>query len=373
MIDKINKNSLKIDWITLLAMLFLFSIGITFLNSATSMREIDSQFESQIIKFIFGLLIMVVVTSINPVLIKKLTPNFYLVVVIMLAAVPFFGKNILGAKRWLDLYFIQIQPSELVKIAVPAMIAFIVSKIGSLDNMRKLLLTSFFIIVPILLVMNQPDLGTSILILASSVAVIFCSGLTRRFFITSIVTSSIGCLIAFKYLIKDYQIKRIKTLFNPELDPMGSGYHVIQSKIAIGSGGFTGKGIKEGTQSQLSFIPEQSTDFILAVFLEEAGFIGFIAMSIGFAILIGRLFYMTYKIQDIYAKLLSVSITTSLFIYCFVNIGMVIGILPVVGVPLPFFSYGGSSMLTTMLCIGMVMNFYKNRRLYQSKAIVKFK
>lgn len=367
--NKISLKGLKVDWITILSMIFIFSIGVTFLNSATSMNDSSTQFDSQIIKFGIGLVLMFVVANINPMLIKKSTPNFYLVVMIMLAAVPFFGKNILGAKRWLDLYFIQIQPSELVKIAVPAMIAFIVSKIGSLDNMRKLFLTSIFVVVPVALILNQPDLGTSILILASSATVIFCSGVTTRFLLTSFFATIIGGFLSFKYILKDYQLNRIKTLFNPELDPMGSGYHVIQSKIAIGSGGFSGKGMQEGTQSQLSFIPEQSTDFILAVFLEESGFIGFIALTIGFSILIGRMFYMTYKMQDVYAKLLSISITTSIFIYCFVNIGMVIGILPVVGVPLPFFSYGGSSMLTTMLCIGIVINFYKNRRMYQKKTI----
>lgn len=368
MINVIDRS--KIDIFLILSIFFLFSMGIVFLYSATDMRATSYQFESQIIKFTMGMFLIIAISHINPVLVKNLTPKFYLIVMILLVLVPFTGTKILGAKRWLDLYIIQLQPSELVKIALPAMIAFIVSRIGALNSVRKLSLVLFFILVPTAFIISQPDLGTTLLIIAPASIVILCSGLTMRFLLSALFFGISVSIISFKYLIKDYQMKRIETLFNPESDPMGSGYHIIQSKIAIGSGGFNGKGFMEGTQSQLSFIPEQSTDFILAVFLEETGFLGFLALSIGFFMLIGRMVYMTSQIQDIYAKLFSISITSSLFIYFFVNIGMVIGILPVVGVPLPFFSYGGSSMLTNMICIGLVMNFYKNRNLYQKQTII---
>lgn len=360
-----NKNIFKkLDWITISIMLLIFSIGAVTLYSATSSIPTNNQFESQILKFAFGLFIILCVSHLNPILIKRLTPKIYLIVMLMLIAVLFFGKTIMGAKRWLDLYFIQIQPSELVKVVVPAMLAYIVSKIGALDKLKKLMLALIFVIFPVLFVINQPDLGTSILIVATSSTVIFCSGLSVRFIFSSIFLSILSGFVVFKFFLKEYQINRIATLFNPESDPMGSGYHVIQSKIAIGSGGLFGKGIQEGTQSQLSFIPEQSTDFIFAVFLEEFGFLGFLVVMFLFALLIFRLAYMTTKMQDTFSKLFSVSIIASILIYCFVNMGMIVGILPVVGIPLPFFSYGGSSMLVTMFCIGLINNFYKNRKMY---------
>jgi rod shape determining protein RodA len=288
--------------------------------------------------------------------------------IFLLISVLFFGSSGGGAQRWLDLGFIRFQPSELMKIIIPMTIAAILSEKSLPPRPLSVIISLVAIILVVLLIARQPDLGTSLLIGASGVYVLFFSGvrltlLRNRWLNLSLLLSMfIGSLyFAWNYLLIAYQKRRILTLFNPESDPLGSGYHIIQSKIAIGSGGLTGKGIAKGSQSQLDFVPEQSTDFIFSVLAEELGFLGFLLLIIIYSLIIYRCLTLSLKCEDNFSRLLGASLTFVFFTYIFVNIGMVSGLLPVVGVPLPLISYGGSSLITLMASFGIIMSIHKHK------------
>ena len=281
----------------------------------------------------------------------------------MLIAVLVIGEVGKGAQRWLDLGLFRFQPSEIMKLAVPMMVAWFLSEHGLPPSGRRLLMATFILLVPTLLVAKQPDLGTALLIASSGLFVLLLAGLRWRVVFGIVVILAAAAPVVWNYLLHDYQRRRVLTFLNPENDPLGAGYHIIQSTIAIGSGGAYGKGWLNGTQSHLDFLPERSTDFIFAVFSEEFGFLGALLLLALYLMIIGRGLYIAFQAQDTYSRLLAGSITLTFFVYLFVNIGMVSGILPVVGVPLPLISYGGTSMVTLMAGFGMLMAIRTHRKL----------
>ncbi len=293
---------------------------------------------------------------------KRWAPWCYTIGLIMLVLVIFLGTSSKGAQRWLDLGFIRFQPSEVLKLATPMMVAYYLdTKI--LPIQWKDLLVSFIIIaLPTSLVLLQPDLGTSLLIFGVGFIAIFFAGLNYKFII-SLATLAIASMPLLWYFMHDYQQKRVLTFLNPESDPLGSGYHIMQSKIAIGSGGIFGKGWLQGTQTQLGFLPEQNTDFIFSVLSEEFGFTGILVLISLYMIVVIRGLHIGMHAQDTFSRILAGSLTTIFLVYVIVNIGMTCGLLPVVGVPLPLISYGGTSMVTLMLSFGILMSIQSHRTL----------
>ena len=282
---------------------------------------------------------------------------FYFICLFLLIIVLLFGITASGSKRWINLYFLNLQPSELMKIAIIVCFARYYHKIQSADiqSYRFLLIPITLIIIPCYLVIAQPDLGTSILIAGSGIVVIWLTGLNIKYF----VYSGLLLLVSFPFVVsilKPYQKSRILTFFNPDRDPLGAGYQIIQSKIAIGSGGFFGKGYLKGTQSYLEFLPEKHTDFIFTLFSEEFGFLGSIILMLLYVLLISRVISIGFSARSFFAKLYCFGFASAIFLYVFVNISMVLGLLPIVGAPLPIMSYGGSSMLSIMLGLSIVMS-----------------
>ena len=293
---------------------------------------------------------------------------FYLFCLILLVIVLLFGITASGSKRWLSLYFLNLQPSELMKIAIVVCFARYYHRIQSADiqSYRFLLIPIILLMVPCYLVINQPDLGTSILIAGSGIVVIWLAGLNIKYF----VYSSLLLLVSFPFVVsvlKPYQKSRILTFFNPDRDPLGAGYQIIQSKIAIGSGGFFGKGYLKGTQSYLEFLPEKHTDFIFTLFSEEFGFLGSIILMLLYILLISRVISIGFSVRSFFARLYCFGFASAIFLYVFVNIAMVLGLLPIVGAPLPIMSYGGSSMLSIMLGLSIVMSckIYRQEQISQ--------
>ena len=282
---------------------------------------------------------------------------FYFICLLLLIFVSLFGITASGSKRWVNLYFLNLQPSELMKIAIIVCFARYYHRMQSIDiqSYRFLLVPIILLIIPCYLVITQPDLGTSILIAGSGIVVIWIAGLNIKYF----VYSGLLLLVSFPFVVsilKPYQKARILTFFNPDRDPLGAGYQIIQSKIAIGSGGFFGKGYLKGTQSYLEFLPEKHTDFIFTLFSEEFGFLGSIILMLLYVLLISRVISIGFSVRSFFAKLYCFGFASAVFIYVFVNIAMVLGLLPIVGAPLPIMSYGGSSMLSIMLGLSIVMS-----------------
>ena len=282
---------------------------------------------------------------------------FYFICLFLLITVLLFGITASGSKRWVNLYFLNLQPSELMKIAIIICFARYYHRTQSSDiqNYRFLLIPMVLIIIPCYLVIQQPDLGTSILIALSGLAIIWLAGLNIKYF----VYSGLLFLVSFPFVVsilKPYQKSRILTFFNPDRDPLGAGYQIIQSKIAIGSGGFFGKGYLKGTQSYLEFLPEKHTDFIFTLFSEEFGFLGSIILLLLYILLIYRVISIGFYVRSFFSKLYCFGFAAAIFLYVFVNISMVLGLLPIVGAPLPIMSYGGSSMLSIMLGLSIVMS-----------------
>ena len=282
---------------------------------------------------------------------------FYILGILLLLLVIFFGISASGSKRWINFFIMNLQPSELMKIAIIICFARYYHRIQSSDiqSYKYLLQPIILLLIPCYLVITQPDLGTAILIAGSGLAIIWLAGLNLKYFIYSglILLVSLPFVIS---ILKPYQKSRILTFFNPDRDPLGAGYQIIQSKIAIGSGGLLGKGFLQGTQSYLEFLPEKHTDFIFTLFSEEFGFVGSMVLILLYALLIYRIIRIGFSSRSFFAKLYCFGFASALFLYIFVNIAMVVGLLPIVGAPLPIMSYGGSSMLSIMLGLGMVMS-----------------
>jgi len=349
-----------IDLPLLLGLLVLMTTALFTLYSADG-QEL-AMVEAQATKLVFALLIMLGLANIHPKTYQHWSIPLYIAGVFFLILVEFFGYTAKGATRWLNLGFTKFQPSEIMKLALPMAVAWYMAVHPIPARLKHVVIGFIICLVPTLLIAKQPDLGTSILVAVSGVFVIFLSGMNWR-----IIASLLAMLVPFvavlwTYLMHDYQRERVLTLLDAERDPLGKGYHIIQSKIAIGSGGIEGKGWMLGTQSQLEFIPERHTDFIFAVFAEEFGLMGAIGLLSLYLFLIGRGLVIAANAQDNYSKFLAGSISLTFFVYVFVNMGMVSGILPVVGVPLPLVSYGGTSLVTLLAGFGMLMSISTHKR-----------
>jgi rod shape determining protein RodA len=315
------------------------------------------------VRLLLGSVLMLVLAQIRPSLLLRASPWLYGIGLILLLLVEVVGDVGKGAQRWLDLGFMRFQPSEIMKLAVPMTCAWWLHERPVPPSTPSLLALAALIVLPTALVMIQPDLGTSLLIATAGLAVVFLAGLSLRL-IVSLMFGAMGAAWAgWEFLLRDYQRQRVLTFLDPQADPLGSGYHIIQSTIAIGSGGIFGKGFLRGSQSQLEFLPERSTDFVFAVIGEEFGLFGVMLVIGLYLFVVARALYLANQMRDTYARLLAGSFAALFFIYVFINAGMVSGLLPVVGVPLPLISYGGTSMVTLLAGFGILMSLYANRKL----------
>ncbi|WP_417549254.1 rod shape-determining protein RodA [Methylophaga sp.] len=314
------------------------------------------------IRMAIAITVMIILAQMHPDRLKDIAFWVYGIGVLTLIAVLLFGTIGKGAQRWLDLGFFRFQPSEIMKLAVPLVVAVYLAERPLPPSFSRLFFALLMIAIPVLLIGKQPDLGTALLIGSSGLIVVFLSGVSWRLLMSFLVVTASAAPVLW-YFMHDYQRRRVMTLFNPESDPLGAGYHIIQSKIAIGSGGLHGRGWLQGTQSHLEFLPERSTDFIFAVIAEEFGLIGLIALITVYLLITARGLYIAAQAQVSYMKLLAGSIAITFLVYVFVNVGMVTGLLPVVGVPLPLISYGGTSMVTLLAGFGILMSIHTHRRM----------
>ena len=315
----------------------------------------------QLIRIAIGLTAMILLAQIHPDNFRLFSPLLYVFGIILLVLTIFFGVG-KSADRWLDFYILRFQPSELMKLFVPLMIASFYSDKSLPPKLKNLSIAVIIIVIPALLIAKQPDLGTALLITSSGVIAIFLSGikLSHIFLGTGLVIGAIPLLWSFMY---EYQKSRILSFFSPNMDTLGSGYHLAQSKISLGSGGLFGKGYMNGTQSQLDFLPENHTDFIFSAFGEEFGFIGVVILITLYFLVALRGMSISIKATDNFSRILSATLVLTIFLYVLVNVGMVVGILPIVGAPLPFMSYGGTSMLTVFAALGIIMSIKSHQRL----------
>ncbi|EXT26704.1 rod shape-determining protein RodA [Acinetobacter baumannii] len=343
--------------------LFLFLnalLGLTVLYSASAQDV--GLVSKQAMSFGIGFLVMISLAQIPPKVYQAFSPYFYLFGLFSLIGVMVFGEVRMGAQRWIDIPgFGSVQPSEFMKIGMPMMVAWFLARKPLPPSFSQVILSLMLIGVPFLLIAEQPDLGTSLLVLASGIFVLFLSGLSWRMIGAAAACAAIVIPIAWEFLLHDYQRQRVLTLLDPEADALGTGWNIIQSKTAIGSGGFSGKGFLEGTQSHLHFLPEGHTDFIIAAYSEEFGLIGVLILVILYSAIIFRTFQIGLQSFHNYGRLVAGAFGLSFFFFVFVNAGMVSGILPVVGVPLPFMSYGGTAIITLMATFGLVMSIHTHR------------
>lgn len=321
----------------------------------------------QMVRIGVSFAVLFIVAQINPMRYRGWAVFIYLVGIALLIAVLFIGVTGKGAQRWLDIGVTRIQPSEILKLAVPFIVAWYCARGALPIRFGQVCVGLILILIPVGLIAQQPDLGTSILVAASGIFVLFLAGMSWRVVSVGGFLAAGSIPLLWFFALHDYQRQRVLTFLNPESDPLGAGYHIIQSKIAIGSGGVEGKGWLQGTQSQLEFLPERHTDFIFSVFSEEFGLFGVIALLAVYGFIIVRGLLIAVRAQSMFNRLLGGSITLTFFVYALVNIGMVSGLLPVVGVPLPLISYGGTSMVTMMAGFGILMAIATHRRLVISQ------
>ncbi len=352
-----------IDSLLLFGILLIMAVGLTILYSATGGNL--TRITNQAINMAIALFIMWLVANIPLQHIMRFALPVYIIGLILLISVAIFGEINNGARRWLDIGITRIQPSELMKIAVPLMMAWYFDKHEATLRLRDYIIATTLLLIPAILILRQPDLGTTLLIISSGFYVLFLAGLSWRI-ITGLIATVAASIPLLWSMMHDYQKQRVMTLFDPTQDALGAGYHTIQSTIAIGSGGIIGKGWQNGTQTHLDFLPEKSTDFIFAVFSEEFGIVGNSILILLYLFVIGRGMVITANASTQFTRLISGSITLTFFTYIFVNIGMVIGILPVVGVPLPLISYGGTSMVTMLLGFGILMSIQTHPKLVKT-------
>ena len=353
-------RSLHIDFWLMIGLIAISGFGMFVLYSASGANQ--AMFNSRIFQVALGFTVMMVMAQFPPKFYQRIAPYLFAAGIVMLVLVDLIGTTSKGAQRWLDLGIIRFQPSEIVKLAVPLMVAVYLGKRSLPPTLTQTFIALVMIIVPTLLVAIQPDLGTSILVSASGLFVVFLAGMSWWLILAAVVGLAGFIPIMWFYLMHDYQKTRVLTLLDPEKDPLGAGYHILQSKIAIGSGGWAGKGWLEGTQSQLEFLPEPHTDFIFAVLGEEHGMLGFLVLLAIYLFIIARGLMIGFSAQTSFGRILVGALTLIFFVYVFVNIGMVSGILPVVGVPLPLVSYGGTSFVAIMAGFGLVMSIHTHKQ-----------
>jgi len=353
----------NLDGVLLGFVLALMIVGLVVLASASNASM--ARVTAQLVNIMVALGVLWVFANIPPQLLMRLALPLYVLGVLLLVAVALFGDVVNGARRWLDIGVTRIQPSELMKIAVPLALAWYFNRYEATLRLFNYAFATVMLLVPVALIARQPDLGTSVLILASGFFVLFLAGLSWRVILGVTVAGAAAAPFAWSAL-HDYQRQRILTLLDPAQDPLGSGYHTIQSTIAVGSGGWFGKGWMHGTQTHLDFIPERTTDFIFAVYAEEFGLLGNLVLLALFLLVIGRGILITSGAPTMFTRLLAGAITLTFFTYAFVNMGMVSGILPVVGVPLPLVSYGGTSLVSICIGMGILMSIHSHKQLVQT-------
>ena len=352
-----------IDGMLLSVVLALMGVGLITLISASNLNA--ARVTGQVANMVVALGVLWLFANIPPHFLSRLAFPLYVAGLLLLLAVAMFGEVVNGARRWLDLGVTRIQPSELMKIAVPLALAWYFDRYEATLRLRHYTVGALMLIVPVALIARQPDLGTSVLIVASGLIVLFLAGLSWRIIFGLAVSGALAMPFVWSAL-HDYQRQRILTLLDPMQDPLGAGYHTIQSTIAVGSGGWLGKGWLSGTQTHLDFIPERTTDFIFAVYAEEFGLFGCVVLLFLYLLLISRGMVITANAPTTFTRLLAGAITLTLFTYAFVNIGMVAGILPIVGVPLPLISYGGTALASICIGIGILMSIQSHKKLIQT-------
>lgn len=352
-----------VDSYLLAAIGALLLVGLITLYSASG--ESFARLGNQLASILVAVSAMWLAANIPPHYLQRLALPAYLLGLLLLIAVAAFGEVINGARRWLDLGVTRIQPSELMKIAVPMALAWYFDRYEAILKLRDFAIAALMVALPVLLVVKQPDLGTALLISAAGLFVIFFAGLSWHILI-GLAVGATACLPLMWSLMHDYQRQRVLTLVDPNQDPLGAGYHTIQAAIALGSGGFFGKGWLNGTQAHLDFLPERSTDFIFAVFSEEFGLFGNFILVTLFLFVIGRGMFITFNASTLFARLTAGAITLTFFTYVAVNMGMVSGVLPVVGVPLPLISYGGTSLVSLLFGMGILMSIHTHKRLVKT-------
>ena len=352
----------SLDFILIICVLILGIISCLSMYS-TDGGELLYHSKSHTIRFVIFFIMMIFLSFLNIQVWHYLGYFFYIIVLIFLIWASIYGVKASGSQRWINLYFINLQPSELMKIAVIICFAkyYHRVKFSDVNNLKSLLIPLIILILPISLVLTQPDLGTSILIALSGLVVMWVAGLNIKYFIYSLLLLIVSAPFVIAFL-KPYQKLRILTFFDPDKDPLGAGYQIIQSKIAVGSGGLTGKGYLKGTQSYLEFLPEKHTDFIFTLFAEEHGFLGSLGLLLIYIIIIYRVLRVGSISRSYFAKLFCYGYGSAIFFYVSVNMSMVLGLLPIVGSPLPIMSYGGSSMLATMIGFAIVMSAKINHK-----------
>lgn len=364
--DRFNNPSLgrklrDITWGLVLLITAIACVGFFQLYSAAG-GDIDPWADRQMARFVVGLTIAVAIAVTDIRIWLRMAYLVYAIALVLLVAVELFGRIGMGAQRWLDLGVLHIQPSEIMKISIVLVLARYFHGLNYEDvgRIRWLMAPLALVGAPVLLVMKQPDLGTAMLLLMTSGAVFFFAGV-RLWKFALVVAAGLAVLPVAWNLLHDYQRKRVLTFLNPEEDPLGSGYHILQSKIALGSGGFMGKGFLQGSQSHLSFLPEKQTDFIFTMFAEEQGLIGALGLIGLYILMLAYGYAIAMRARSQYGRLVAGGLTAMLFLYVFINIAMVSGVVPVVGVPLPLVSYGGTAMMTLLIGIGLLINVYVHR------------
>jgi rod shape determining protein RodA len=355
--------ALKIDGPLVLGLALIAAYGLVVLYSASG-QSMPTVLRT-VARLALGTAAMLLLAQVNPNFLRRMTPWLYVAGCLLLLVVAAIGHIGMGAQRWLDLGILRFQPSELMKLAVPMMCAWYLHERALPPSGTSLAVLSAVVLLPVGLVAVQPDLGTAALIAVAGALVIVLAGLRLRVMLALLALAAVGAWFGWSFM-HDYQRKRVLTFLDPQTDPLGAGYHIIQSQIAIGSGGVFGKGWMNGSQAQLEFLPERSTDFIFAVIGEEFGLLGLLVLLVLYVFVVSRAVYLATQTQDTFARLLAGSIALTFFVYVFINAGMVTGLLPVVGVPLPLVSYGGSSVVTLLAGFGILMALYSRRKLIGS-------
>jgi rod shape determining protein RodA len=344
-----------------LALIAIFGLIVLYSASGQSMPTVIRT----VVRLFLGAGAMLLLARVNPNFLRRASPWLYAIGLFLLIVVAGVGAVSKGAQRWLDLGIIKFQPSEVMKLAVPMTCAWYLQERPLPPNWASLGILAAIILVPVGIVAKQPDLGTAALIAIGGVLVIIMAGLPVRTMVVSLVFAAAGAWLGWHFM-HDYQRNRVLTFLDPQTDPLGAGYHIIQSQIAIGSGGVFGKGWMNGSQAQLEFLPERSTDFIFAVIGEEFGLLGLAVLLVLYMFVVWRSIFLAMQTQDTFARLLAGSLALTFFVYVFINAGMVTGLLPVVGVPLPLVSYGGTSVVTLLAGFGILMALYSHRKLVSS-------
>ncbi len=351
---------LHLDKTLFYALLAMAAISLFVVYSASA-RDMDATL-GHLLRMLLGFIVLLAVAQIRPEILERWSPYIFIAGMLLLIAVLGLGVIGKGAQRWLNLGFLKFQPAELMKLAVPMMLAWYLARKNLPPSLLRLAAAFLMMAVPAFMIIKQPDLGTALLVFGAGTFVLFLGGMRWRVILALLAIVAVAAPFAWNHL-HDYQRQRIFTLFDPEADPLGTGYHTIQSMIAVGSGGIYGKGWLNSSQAHLDYLPESSTDFIFAVFAEEFGLIGSLLLVLIYTLIVARGMLIAYLAKDSYTRLLAGSLSLTFFLYFFVNMGMVTGILPIVGIPLPMMSYGGSSIVTVMAAFGILMSIQTHRKI----------